>query len=164
MFELPSPYQPPIQCVVERFDQMLGAQVAFRHIFNGSKRGGYKETFVLLNVLLCRIPIVQYARSGGALSEAFGHRKMELCRHDISKIMESESAFMRDNGLYLSFSVSAPKCPSDKILMRTAGIIPKPKQAMVDQQPIPPFSVKVLLAVRIANRERLESGEIAALF
>ena len=70
-----------------------------------------------LNVLFRKIPVVQYAGSGGTLSETFGHRKMELRGHDIAKVVESESAFVRNDGLYPSITSPTPKRPSDEILV-----------------------------------------------
>jgi len=106
---------------------------------------------------------VKHACAWSALSEAAGHRKLEFCRHDVAKIMKSKGAFVRDNGLNLSFPVSAPKRPPDEILMRITGIIPEPEQTTVYRQPISALPVKVLLAVCVPNRKSLARCEIATL-
>ncbi len=115
------------------------------------------------NVLLLKISRVEHARAWSALSEAAGHRKVEFCRHDIAKIMKRKGAFVRDNGLNLSFPISAPKRPPDEILMRITGIIAEPEQAMVYRQPIPALPVKVLLAICVTDRKSLNRCEIPTL-
>ena len=116
-FELPPTYHSPAQRLLERLDQMLRAERAFSNILDSSKGRRHQKAFMALNVLFRNIPIVQYARSGGALSETFGHRKVELRGHDIAKVVESESAFVRNDGLYPSITSPTPKRPSDEILV-----------------------------------------------
>jgi len=45
----------------------------------------------------------------------------------------------------------------------TVGIVPEPKQAMINGEPTTSFSMEVLLAIGVANREGLAGSKISPL-
>ena len=47
--------------------------------------------------------------------------------------------------------------------MRAVGIISKPKETSIDQEPIASFTMKVLLSVCVANRKGLPCCEVTSL-
>jgi len=145
------------------FDQVFRAHVALRYVLYRSKRCRDEETFVPFKIVVSQIPVMKDTCVWGTLSETFGDRKMELRRHDVSKVVERKGALVRDRRLYLSFLIAAPKRPSYEIFVWAVRIAPKPKQAAIYQEPVPPFPVKVLLSVCVPNRKGLPCSEITSL-
>jgi hypothetical protein len=70
---------------------------------------------------------------------------------------------MRDDSLNVAFTVTSPQNPTDQVLVGAVWVVSQLKEPMIDEQPIPAFPMKMLLAIGITDGPGLGCREVARL-
>ena len=88
---------------------------------------------------------------------------MDAFWHDVAQVMDCERCLVGNGRLRNTFLVSTPEGPTDQVLALARRKVAQAKDAAVDQKPVSPATVEMLLPVCITCCSGLGSGKVSAL-
>jgi hypothetical protein len=101
--------------------------------------GRNAESFALFDLMRGKQVSMENDNRRRLLPKSGWHRQVDLCRHQIADVVDGHGALVRDNG-----DATAPKCPSDQVVVRASWPLPKTIDSPILPNPVAATGMVVL--------------------